>query len=88
MSDVFAFHNEQKAMRIKSYLLNSNGIWKILFQQVCKLENYELDNNLSRNDLTCKSNFHFQVCDCWFKIKSKPPNNLNEILNEYVFLTL
>ena len=73
-------------MWIKHYLLNSNAKWKTLFQQLCKLEDYELDHKLSRNDLKCKTNFHIQVLDCWFKIKTKPPNNLNGIPNEYVFL--
>ena len=39
---------------------------------------------MSRNDLQCKRNFHVQVLD--LKLKTKPPNNLNEILNEYIFL--
>ena len=86
MPDVFAFHNAQKAMWIERYLINSNAKWKTLFHQLCKLKDYELDHKLSRNDLKCKSNFHIQVLDCWFKIKTQPPNNLNEILNEYVFL--
>ena len=47
MTDVFAFHNAQKAMWIKHYLLNSNAKWKTLFQQLCKLEDYELDHKLS-----------------------------------------
>ena len=86
MPDVFAFHNAQKAMWIKRDLLNSNAEWKILFQQLCKLENYEFDHKLSINNLKCKSKSHVQVLDCWFKLKTKAPSNLNEILNEYGFL--
>ena len=86
MPDVFAFHNAQKAMWIKRYCHNDTGKWKVLFQQLSHLNENEFDHKLSKNDLKCKSKFHYQVLDCWFQIKSNPPNNVNEILNEYVFL--
>ena len=85
MPDVFAFHSAQKAMWSKRYLTTS-GKWKELFQQLRHFNNYQLDHKLSKNDLKCENKFHHQVLDCWFKLKSNPPNSTNEILNEYVFL--
>ena len=29
--------------------------------------------------------FHKQSLKCWFEIKSQPPKNRNDILNEYIF---
>ena len=86
MPDVFAFHNAQKAMWIKRYHLNNSSKWRALFKQLSNFKDYELDHKLSKDDLNCKSSFHHQVLHCWFNFKSNPPNNINEILNEYIFL--
>ena len=85
MPDVFAFHSAQKVMWIKCYL-TTRGKWKELFQQLRHFNNYQLKHKLSKNDLKCENKFHHQALDCWFKLKSNPPNSTNEILNEYVFL--
>ena len=86
MTDVFSFHNAQKAMWVKRYLQNTNGKWKMLFQYLCNIKKYKFDHKLSSNDFTCQGKFHHQVLDCWFTFKSSPPNTLTGILNEFIFL--
>ena len=47
-----------------------------------------LDHKPSYDDISksLNSKFHQQTLQAWFKVKKKPPENLQNILNEYIFL--
>ena len=88
MIDIFTFHTAQKSMWIKKLLSNTNAKWSHLFETMCGISKILLDFKLPNNCLEKYQNskFHYQVLQCWFQVKSRPPETVNEILNEYICL--
>ena len=86
MPEVFAFQEAQKISFIKN-LLVEDGKCLNLFLNVCGLKKFMLDHKPAYNDISKSliSKFHQQTLQAWFKIKNKPPENLQNILNEYLF---
>ena len=88
MPDIYSFHEAQKIMWIKRLILNDKGKWQNLFFELTRFDKNLLDHKLPHTYLQkyqeCK--FHHQVLNAWYNIKSKPPNSIQDIENENVFL--
>ena len=69
-------------------LLVENGKCLNLFLKICNFKKGMLDHKLSNkvmNNYT-NSKFHLQTLQAWFKVNNNPPEDLQNILNEYIFL--
>ena len=86
MPDIFAFHSAQKIITMKNLIIE-DGKCLNLFQSICGIGKYLLDHKLSEKELEKRTNFNFhqQMLKCWFNFKSKSPESLQDILNEYIF---
>ena len=86
MSNISTFHVAQKSMWIKRIAADTSGKWGYLFQAVCGINKEMLDHKLPESYMRKfnHAKFHKQVLECWFKIKSRPPETVQEILNEYI----
>ena len=87
MPEVFAFQEAQKIAFMKN-LLVEDGKCLNLFLKVCNFKKVMLDHKLSSSVIEnyTNSKFHLQTLQAWFKVKNNPPEDLQSILNEYIFL--
>ena len=87
MTDIFAFHSAQKIITMKNLIVEDDKCLN-LFQSLCGIKKHLLDHKLSDSELEKITNFNFhqQMLKCWFNFKSKSPESLQDMLNEYVFL--
>ena len=87
MPDIYAFQQAQKVVGMKNLILE-NGKCLNLFLLTSGVKRYELNYKLTEKHLkNLKGNqFHEQILQCWLKVKSSAPKDVNEILNENIFL--
>ena len=86
--DIKVVHEKAKISWIKRLIIdpNSNARWARLMWVMLKLDLNKLNHKLPNSYLNfCDSPFHKQVLECWFTLKNRAPQNLEEIQNEYIF---
>ena len=85
MPDIYSIHAMQKFFLIKRLFDGSNRRWKALSWSLLALQKDLLDFKLNEgNYQVAKTKFYQQVLNSWFSIKTKRPQSVNEILNEYL----
>ena len=84
ISLLFILH--KKIITLKN-LIVEDGKCLNLFQSLCGIKKHLLDHKLSDSELEKPTNLNFyqQMLKCWFDFKSKSPESLQDMLNEYVF---
>ena len=87
MPEVFSFQEAQKIAFMKN-LLVEDGKSLNLFLKVCNFKKVMLHHKLPSSVMNnyTNSKFHLQTLQAWFKVKNNPPADLQNILNEYIFL--
>ena len=87
MPDIYAFHIAQKVLGMKNLILEE-GKCLNLFLATSGVQKHTLEYKLN-----CKyiknfkgDQFHEQILQCWFNINSNTPEDINGVLNEYVFM--
>ena len=84
MVDVHKVHTAAKCSWIKCLLNESEGKWKGLMWTRLNLDQNQINKNFSKKFITAKTSFHQQVLNSWVHIHNIHPNNISEILNQYL----
>ena len=85
---IISFHNAQKISWIKRLHCDNNVKWKNLFPKLGNIDEKILDHKLTVKQILSNykvESFQYQVLECWYKIKTRKPETVQEIGNEYVF---
>ena len=83
MPDIYAIHDSFKISWIKKLFDNEKGKWKILTWKLINIKAYQF--NMKMKEIpTSISKYHNQLLHIWFKYKSIYPNDIKDILNEYL----
>ena len=88
LPDIISFHNAQKISWIKRLHCDNNVKWKNLFLKLGNIDEKILDHKLTVKQVLSNykvESFQYQVLECWYKIKTRKPETVQEIGNEYVF---
>ena len=65
---------------------NTNATWAKLMWAMLNFDKNDLNHKLPHSYIkTCVFPFHKQLMECWLLFKSRPPQNVEEIQNEYIF---
>ena len=86
LPDVFAFQEAQNIAFMKNLLIEDGKCLNI-FLKVCNFKKLMFEHKLSSNHMNnyTNSKFHLQTLQPLFKVKNKPPEDLQNILNECIF---
>ena len=86
MPDIFSFHIAPKNNYVKNILIE-DGKCLNLYLSLGGIKKQLLDHKLTEKGLNkiVNINFHYQSLKCWFNFESKYPENIQDILNEYIF---
>ena len=88
MPDIFIVHKKAKISWIKRLAMdfNTNATWAKLMWAMLNFDKNDLNHKLPHSYIkTCVTPFHKQLMECWLLFKSRPPQNVEEIPNEYIF---
>ena len=87
MPDIFIVHKKAKISWIKRLAMdfNTNATWAKLMWAMPNFDKNDLNHKLPHTCIkTCVTPFHKQLMECWLLFKSRPPQNVEEIHNEYM----
>ena len=87
MPDIFSIHTVAKLKWITRLLTDlENEKWTSLTWYMLNIDKYIINRKIPLSCKNkCKTAFYSQVLERWHKIKSRPPKNIEEIQNEYIF---
>ena len=88
MPDIFIVHKKAKISWIKRLAMdfNTNATWAKLMWTMLNFDKNDLNHKLPHSYIkNCVTPFHKQLMECWLLFKSRPPQNVEEIHNEYIF---
>ena len=85
MLDVDSIHITAKCSWIRRLFDDNNSKWKTLSWELLNLEPYQLKLNFTlKTAERCKTNFHKQLIQSWYKISCSEPHLAKHILNQYL----
>ena len=88
MPDIFIVHKKAKISWSKRLAIdfNTNATWAKLMWAMLNFDKNDLNHKVPHSYIkTCVTPFHKQLMECRLLFKSQPPQNVEEIHNEYIF---